>query len=287
MKRKIIGIFICTLLIATTTLSASAEYNENAKEIFTYNDDDVPIWNNGDSWTFTINDFNADYTYEGKKISIAGKIDDLKLIVSDTSGSSYRVDITGEITGSYEIYIPIGSLFLKFTGTISPTLTSLTGAIIFSKANLEIEDFNAQITGITSISIHPFSMKIPFPIKLTADADLSTPFPLFNFPLHILKFWNMPEIDITTHINFGGLFGLFKIPMTVYTHYDFIPLAFSILIKESITVEAGIYEAWKIQSLLGGFFEYYYAPAVGNFIKIDVNMPRGGIEGELKATNYV
>jgi len=284
MKKTIVGILVFILIIPS--FIASAEHIDNVKATTTYNDD-VPIWNEGDSWTFTVNDFNVNFTYEGKKTQMDGRIDDFKWTVSDTSGSSYAVDVTGKITGSYETYIPFGSLFLKVSGTIDPTLNRLTGTIIFGKANLEIEDFNAQVIGITSVSIYPLPIKFLIPIKVTADVDLSTPFPLFDFPIHILKFWNMPEIDITTHVNFGGLFGLFKIPMTVYAHYDWIPFAFSCLFKESITVEAGTYEAWKIQSLLGGFFEYYYAPAVGNLIKIDVNMPRGGIEGELKATNYV
>ena len=61
------------------------------------------------------------------------------------------------------------------------------------------------------------------------------------------------------------------------------PFAFSCPYKESITVEAGNYEAWKIKSLLGGFFEYYYAPEVRNLVKINVNMPQGSIQAELKS----
>lgn len=94
-------------------------------------------------------------------------------------------------------------------------------------------------------------------------------------------------MDIITDINVGGIFGIFKIPLIAYTHYSWTPLAFSCLYKTSITVGAGTFDAWRILSLVGGYFDYYYAPSVGNIVKIDVNMPHGGIEAELKTTNYV
>ena len=96
----------------------------------------------------------------------------------------------------------------------------------------------------------------------------------------------MPEMDIEMQSKFGGILGLLKIPITIKTHYDWIPLAFSCLNMESVNVGAGTYDAWKIKSIIGDFFEYYYAPVVGNLIKIDVNMPKGGIQGELIDTNY-
>lgn len=282
-KIGIVGLLICMLVIPS--FLASAEHTDTIKAIITL-DDDVPVWNKEDSWTYIISDFWVDYSDEGIGISMNGIIDDFKWTVSDTSGTNYKVDVTGKISASYEASIPFVGRILNVSGTINPPLNRLTGTIIFNKSNLEIEDFTAVIKGITTLMIHSISIKFPIPIRITADADLSTPLPLFDFPLHILKFWAMPEMDITTYVNFGGIFGLFKIPIKIFTHYDWIPGAFSCLNKENITVKAGTYDAWKIQSLLGGFFEYYYAPIVGNLVKMDVNMPRGGIQGELKETNY-
>jgi len=175
----------------------------------------------------------------------------------------------------------------RIVGPITDDLAQeLHGKIVFRKANLEIEDFNAVIKGITSVAIHPIPIKFPFPIRISANADLSTLFPLFSFPLHSLKFWNMPEMDIITPIHFGGILGLLKIPITFTTHYNFIPLAFTCVEKISVTVEEGTYDAWRIKSIIGDFFEYYYAPMVGNLIKVDINMPNGGMKGELKEKNY-
>lgn len=284
--RKKITMFILVCMLVIPSLLVSAEPIDITKESANY-DDDVPIWNNGDSWTYTVSEFWVNFTYEGKNIQMVGTIDDFKWTVADTSGSSYKIDVTGEVTANYEISLPLGSLVLYFSGTLNPTWSQLKGTIIFGKSNLEIEDFNAEITGFTSIKIHPIPIKFPIPVKITANADLSTPFPLFEFPLHILKLWNMPEIDILTNLNLGGIFGLIKVPIIISSHYDWIPFAFSCLYQDSVTVEAGTYDAWLIKSLLGGFFEYYYAPSIGNIVKIDVNMPRGGIEAELKTTNYL
>lgn len=286
MKRKaIVGLLFCMLLIPTIITSADTIDNEKTTANF---NDDVPTWNEGNSWTFTVNDFWVDFNYGGNKISMNGKIDDFQWTVSDTSGSSYTVDIAGKITASFNALIPIGGLFLNISGTLNPTWNRITGTIIFGKSNLEIEDFNAAITGIARIMFNPIPINFPIPIKITADSVFSTPFPTFNFPLHILKFWNMPELDIDTNINIGGILGLIKFPLPVMNvHYDWTPLAFSCLSQDNINVEAGNFDTWKIQSLLFGYFEYWYAPSVGNIVQIEINMPRGGITAELKSTNYV
>ena len=283
-KKIIVGLLFCMLLIPTIITTAEKIDETESTALLT---DDVPVWNEGDSWTFTVNDFWTGFSGEGKEFSMNGQINNFRLTVSDTGGSSYTVDVTGKISATFYVKIPIGSSVLNISGTINPTWNTLTGTIIFGKSNLEIEDFSAEISGIMGIMIQPIPFKFPIPIKITTDAGFSTPFPTFNFPLHILKFWDMPNMDISTETTFGGPLGLIKITQPFTIHYNWIPVAFSCLLKDSITVDAGTYDAWRIQSLIGGYFEYHYAPEVGNLIKFDVDMPRGGIEGELKSTNYV
>lgn len=283
MKKAIVCIFFCMLVIPN--FIASAEYIDIEKAPTNYNDD-VPIWKEGDSWTYTISDFWVNYSVEGIGLSMEGRIDDFQWTVSDTSGSTYTVDLTGKVTASYNASLPLGAQILNVEGTIKPPWNSITGTIIFSQSNLEIIDFDAEIKGLTAIKIHPIPIKFLIPFKITADVDLSTSFPLLNFPLYIPKFWDMPAMIVTVDATFGGLFGLFKIPMTLSIPYNWVPLAFTCLWKGDITVGAGTYDAWRIKPLLFGFFEYYYASLVGNLIKFDVNMARGGAQGELIATNY-
>jgi len=86
-KKTIISILVCMLVIPSFLVSA--EQIDLIKESTNY-DDDVPIWNNGDSWTYTVSEFWVNFTYEGKNIKMVGKIDDFKWTVKDTSGSSYK-----------------------------------------------------------------------------------------------------------------------------------------------------------------------------------------------------
>lgn len=283
--RKNVIISLLALMLVIPSFIATAETTEKSNPIIIQSDD-VPIWEVGDSWTFFVSEFTVNYTYGDLNIVMDGQIDDFKWTVSDTSGSSYIVDITGKVSATFACAFPIGDNVLNVNGDINPARNKITGKIVLTKSNLEIEDFNAEIKGIASVQIEPLPIKLPLPIKITADADLSTVFPLFNFPLHLLKFWNMPDLDITMYTTFGGMFGIIKIPITFYVSYSWMPLAFSILVQESITVPAGTYDAWRIQSLIGDYFVYYYAAEVGNLIKIDVNMPSGGIQAELIDTNF-
>jgi hypothetical protein len=56
--------------------------------------------------------------------------------------------------------------------------------------------------------------------------------------------------------------------------------------KQDVTVEAGTYSAYRITSLIGDYCDYYYAPIVGNLVKINAVLTNGEIHGELKSTNY-
>ncbi len=119
------------------------------------------------------------------------------------------------------------------------------------------------------------------------NADLSTEFPLFEFPLSSNKFWTLPDMDIVVGVQAGGIFGLINLPITFTTGYYWTPLAFHCKNKQDISVEAGTFNAWEIESTFFDLFKYYYAPEVGNIVKIDATMPNGDVHGELKSTNYV
>jgi hypothetical protein len=278
------GLIIFMLVIPSCIVSAERIETINSPM---YLDDDVPIWNVGNSWTYQISEFSIDYTYEDLNIVMNGQIEDFKWTVSEVTSTSYIVDVEGKVSATFEGALPFGGSILNVNGDIESNRNKINGKIVFTKTNLEIEDFNAEIKGLAKVQIQPIPFKLPLPVKITADADLSTVFPLFSFPLKNPKIWNLPEIDITMKTSFGGIFGIIKIPLTFNTYYPFTPFAFSILgDMVTVTVPAGNYDAWRIKSTIGSFFEYYYAPSVGNLIKIDVNMPNGGIKGELVNKNY-
>ena len=58
MKTHIIIIGTITLLILSGIASALPSQPDNSYKIF---DDDVPIWEVGDSWTYKVKNFTLDY----------------------------------------------------------------------------------------------------------------------------------------------------------------------------------------------------------------------------------
>ena len=287
MRRKMLGILISTIFLLNVVVVAEPIFENNKENEQTNFDDPVPTWSNCNSWTYTINDFTVDYDDGSMKVLMDGRIDDFKWTVSDTSGSDYVVDFTGKLTAnSFDIYLPLTSFILDVTGSINPSLTRLSGTIIFTKSDLEIKDISAELKGIILAKIAPIPINLPIPFKMTVDSDLSTVFPIFDFPLSDHKFWALPNIDATMNIKAGGLFGIIHFPITFFSSYPFIPLAFHCKPKIDVTVEAGTFSAYEISSTFFELFEYYYAPSVGNLVKIDATMPNGEVHGELKSYNY-
>lgn len=286
--KKILSLLIVGIFVLSG-LGAVAKNSETNLPSYgtTSLDDDVPEWHIGDIWTYTVDNITINYNQGGQKLFIDGKIDDFSWKVTDINGDFYTVAITGKLTATYDIYLSSETLTLKLLGSFKPSLTRLTGTIQFTKSDLEIHDVSVQLKGITKTKINSIPFAIPIPFKLITEGDLSVDFPLFDFPLYGLKFWNLPDLTATMSATFGGIFGIIQIPFTMGIHYSWTPLAFLCLDKQDVTVEAGTYSAYKISSLIGGYFDYYYAPDVGNLVKIDAILPNGEVHGELKSTNYL
>ena len=281
MKNKTVLILICILISSSVSVASQPIFlSQKNKEYLTFNDD-VPIWTEGESWTYIINDFVVNRSDSSSEIFIDGKIDDLKWTVVDTSGSNYKVDFKGKLNAEYNIYLS-SSITLDVSGTFKPSLTNLVGSIYFTKSNLEISDVTLKITGITLAKITPIPVPLPIPFKLIFDVDLNKNFPLFDFPLEP-KFWNLYLFEVKTSVNVGGIFGFIQTSVNFESDYLWIP--FECEEKQDVTVPAGTFSAYRILPALGNFFEYYYAPSVENLIKINVDIYTAKVIGELKSTN--
>ncbi|MDH7517848.1 MAG: hypothetical protein QHH19_05840 [Candidatus Thermoplasmatota archaeon] len=280
--------FLLLGILVLSVIEAVAESNQTNLSLqeTTFLDDDAPEWNVGDTWIYTIDNVVVDYNKSGQKIFMNGTIDDLRWKVTDTSGDYYTLAVSGKLTAFYDIVLSSQTKTFHLVGEFKPSLTRFTGTIQLTKSDLELHDLSIQIRGITRTKINSLPFAIPIPFKLVGDGQLSVDVPLFDFPLYELKFWNLPDLTITMSSVFGGIFGVIQIPFTVSVHYSWTPFAFFCLEKKDVTVEAGTYSAYKIQSLIGDYFEYYYAPAAGNIIKVDAVLPNGEVHGELKSTNY-
>ena len=285
MKRIIVGIIIISLLL-TTSISVALPQSQMLSQTTSF-DDNVPEWEVGDSWTYTISNVTVNYDAEGQKVFINGRIDDFTWTVKDTSDSTYyKIGFTGKLTANYDIILSSTSRTIHLTGTFKNPFARLKGTILFTKESLQIHEVTAELKGLTAATIAPLKFRLPLPFKLIVNGGFSVDFPIFDFPLSSDKFWNMPNLDVTMQTNVGGPLGIIQIPLSFVTHYSWTPWAFHCQDKRDVTVAAGTFSAYKISSLFGDVFDYYYAPDVGNIIKIDAILQNGAVHGELKSTNY-
>ena len=112
MKKKIIGIFVCMLMIATTIVTAT-NVKEEKIETSSYKVD-VPIWEVGDSWTY--NEHYNEFTYgdEGEVLLAWYHNCTSTYTVTNTTGDSYTVKLTSKNNEGSFIIGPFRCLFQVF-----------------------------------------------------------------------------------------------------------------------------------------------------------------------------
>lgn len=214
MKSKIVGILVCILLMTTFLTLATNVDNVNIKEIsdtelFTSSfDDDVPTWNVGDWWTYTIDDINIDIEEENQSIHFHLQIDEFNLTVDDDTGDFYKLDFTAEITGDYAIDIDLGDGPINVTGEIQGRLlakkATIYGYMLFNKTDLGMKEFNGTISSRIIINVNeqpydlPFSIpSVPIPAEINLDLDWSVPYTVLDFPFNTSKAWGLPATNIS------------------------------------------------------------------------------------------
>jgi hypothetical protein len=285
MKGIIVGIAVA-LFLCGSSLSTAHQTTQPTTPILPL-DDNVPVWTVGNSWTYAISNFSVNYDQDGQKMLVNGRIDDFTWTVTDTSDSTYyTVNLTGKLTASYDISFSSIQGTKHFSGTLKPRLHNLKGTILFTKSDLQIHTFSAVIKGLSKTIIAPLTFAIPFPMKITANGQMNKDFPLFDFPLSSTKYWSLSNFDATIQASAGGIFGLIQIPISISIQQSWFPWIFQCQGTQDVTVPAGTYNAYHISSTFGDYFDYYYAPAVGNLIKIDATLQNGAISGELTSFTY-
>jgi len=213
MKGKIAGFLICIMLL-TTFFSVAQNIDERYEQHqLMYNnptsssyDDDVPIWEIGNTWTYKIDDIDLDIKDENLSenltIHIHGIIDNLPLEVVDDTGDSYQITFQATIVGDYTVDIDLGDGPINITGDLEDT--TIEGDITFRKSDLGVEHAHVIIAGKLTVNINEqpygnwsFFPEIPVPATIDVEADFSTPFPIIDFPLNTSKFWGLPSVNIT------------------------------------------------------------------------------------------
>ena len=295
MKKKIVGIFVCTLLICTIfSVSGQVCVEKNVENIGkTSLGDNAPNWKKGEKWIYNLDDIDFGDITSGL---LHLQIKDLSFTVLGNSETSYNLQTEANIGGYFEIdqEYYIKGVFIN---------TKMNGVTYFRKTDLGIEEIDLTITGRLGLTIRipdlPFSIpNIPFGFTIDINLDFDSPFSLLDFPLEIDKIWSLaatnctitgemrslwfniisfmdkifhflpaeyadllPVIDLKEVLEMWIGSNIFSIPE--------IPNAFNCVAKETKTVTGGTYEAYHVT--IGGLSSIYYAPDVGNIIEISTD----------------
>lgn len=213
MKAKIVGILICIMLLTTFfSIAKNVEdeqvehYLENNETGSSLYDDDVPVWEIGNIWTYKIDDINLDLSNENLSenftIHLHGRIDSLPLEVVDDTGDSYQIAFQATIVGDFFVNVDLGDGPINITGELQDT--TIEGYIFFNKSDLGIKQMEIIISGKLTVNVkeHPYGNWSFFPeiavsATITADAEFDPIYPIIDFPLNTSKFWGLPEVNIT------------------------------------------------------------------------------------------
>ena len=207
MKKKIIGILVCLMLMTTfltaaqNTENISVKYESEENNSISFIEGDVPVWKVGDKWTYNIDVFSIDFSQSNMSINIDAKIEDLSLEVAEVTTDFYKLNFTSDISGSYEIKIDFGDGPINITGELEKT--TIEGFIIYNKTDLGIKQINVEISGKLTVKIEQpyiklsFLPKFPIRATITLEIILEDPIPLIDFPLNETKCWGLPATNFT------------------------------------------------------------------------------------------
>lgn len=295
--KKLVGLILCTLLISTVSVVAQNGVTDTVTQntSTTGLDDDVPVWEVGNIWSYKVDTFSIQFIASGKLIGLDLSVESLDLEVVGTTATSYLLDISGKISGTVLFDDGAG---IRLSGSLF--FTRLEGSMQFRQADLAAEGETIVISTIALITEHPLPIAIPLPIPLTITLNIAhgTPRPFIDFPLFDGKQGILSETTISGDILVESIvlriLHIFNpdLPEEISLEQNFsLPMVVYTATEENITVEAGDFTAYNIEFFEGLLGSMYYAPAAGNIIKADAELVSSDLavifHGELKDTNYV
>ena len=177
MKEKIIVLNIFFMLLIGSVFVGAVKINLPKNNSFSLienmneNDAELPVWKNGDSWTY-------DITMKGKDNSgdIAFDLSfiNLKFTVTSDSGNNYKLSLNGDFSGS-------GSYLGILSGQINDG--KISGQQYVEKSSLAtVKMENSKITG--KVSILQFDVDI-------SNLDYTPFYPNFDFPINVGESWGV------------------------------------------------------------------------------------------------
>jgi hypothetical protein len=260
MHKKIILLVICILFLSSVFAAGQKLLVQN---ISTLNySDDVPNWQNGNIWRY-------DISYEGElgeSMTYSLGFKDIEFVVSNSAGSSYTINIEGDVTGLLSLYD-----IQLISGTLKDT--TIAGTVIVSKSNIGISEIDCHIEGkiaVLGIPIKAFTMDI--------DVTVDPPYCAVSFPISNGKKWTIPISNVEGFVDISILDNPINIDDIVGGD------SAECTGIQSVSIAAGSFDSYKIITD-GDVEEFYYASDAGNVIKAFGDISNL-VEIELKYTDY-
>jgi hypothetical protein len=184
MRRKVIGLVISIMLLATFgTVAHPLQKTMTATQTNTPSSTssmvDVPVWELGDTWTYKVNDITLDISAENQTMTLLLSIEQLPLVVTNTTGEYYTLSFTTAVNGQ--------GIYLTDKGdgpvniSLSVTNMQLTGYVHIDKATLGIQDIRVSFEKeklTLTINEQPY-LRLPrflqtLSVKFTSDIDIDS-----------------------------------------------------------------------------------------------------------------
>lgn len=264
MNKKIVGILVCTLLMSTFLTAAgkiNVKQTPNLPDVTLF-DDDVPVWEVGYSWTYT-----GRLYVEGEGILLEIDLHEAYFGVVDDSGDSYTIVFGGDVEGEFAVTDP----------QLGITSDTISGNIYMTKSTLGFSEVSISMIGMITIMGIPFPLSGTVDIMITFDPDLIA----VEFPLAVGNSWTTPTIDVSVDVEITALGGI------ISESFNFDETAGGVSAvcvgQEDVVAGTMTYTAYNISY---GAMWMYYAPSVGNFVKMLPSDETVDFDLEMIATSY-
>ena len=230
----------------------------------------IDAWKEGDEWIYDVKNIEINIA-DGFSASLNANIEKLDIKMEEG-----KLGIKGRIKGTFDVN---SQPPLQFTGNLF--FVTIDGSIKMDE-NFGFEKVDLNVKGIAMIKFKTFAIPIPLPIKAGIEINFNPTLHIIDFPLEEDKTWNSEICNIDVDGEASALFGLIKYPIK-YTLY-LGSIEGNCEKKETINVEAGSYEAYKISYY--DFLTIYYSPEISNIVKAEASFENNTFYAELKEVNY-
>ncbi len=230
----------------------------------------IDAWKEGDEWIYDVKNIEVNIA-DGFSASIDANIEKL-----DIKMNGGKLEVKGRIRGSFDVN---SQPPFQFTGNLF--FVTIDGNINMDD-DFGFEKAVLNVKGIAMVKFETFPLPISLPIKANIEINFNPTLHIIDFPLEEGKAWNSEICNIDLEGEASALFGLIKYPIEYKLYLG--SIEGNCEKKETVNVEAGSFEAYKISYY--DFLTLYYAPEIANIVKAEASFSNSTLYAELREVSY-